>query len=54
MGSRGAALRLLAGVAVMRDDSRNGAGACTLSRINHDEQLHERVVDVVASLGAHD
>ena len=41
-------LALLAGVAVMRDDGGNGAGACTLGRINHDEHFHERIVDVLA------
>ena len=32
----------------MRDDGGNGAGACTLGRINHDEHFHERIVDVLA------
>ena len=41
-------LALLTGVAVVRDDSRNGAGACALGRIDHDEHFHERIVDVLA------
>ena len=42
-------LALLAGVAVVRDDGGNGAGARALGRINHDEHFHERIIDVLAS-----
>ena len=39
-------LAVLTGVTVVRDDRRDGAGACTLGGIGHDEQLHEGVVHV--------
>lgn len=53
MGSRGAALRILTGVTVVRDDRRDGAAACALGGIGHDEQLHEGVVHVEGLARAH-
>ena len=41
-------LAVLAGVAVMRDDGADAVGAGALGGVDHDEQLHERVVDVEA------
>ena len=46
MGSRGAALRSWARIAVVRDAGGDGAGGCALRRIGRDEQLHEGVVHI--------
>ena len=41
-------LAILAGVAVMRDDGAHAVGARALGGVDHDEQLHQVVVDVEA------
>ena len=46
-------LAVLARVAVMGDDGRHGAGRGALRGVHHDEQLHERIVHVVADGTAH-
>ena len=45
-------LAILAGVAVMGDDRRNGASARALGGVGHDEQFHEGVVHIEALGGA--
>ena len=41
-------LAVLPGIAEIRDDGRDAAGGGTTHRIDHDEQLHQAVIDRVA------
>ena len=40
-----------AGVSVVRDDARDGAAGRAAARVDHDEELHEIIVDVWRARG---